>query len=228
MKKPPIYRPSFIDSPRRVEFFKHRRTNIYGRDWKGDILGLFTKLHLTITSHNFAVPLARTAKRLVSFYKAHRPKHIDIHIKITLTRVIILGLLAFNFYPHTSHTAAIGSPVASKLYSVPSDIKPLKQPDLSPQSEVAVYVAPKPVITYPSSCSDPKSCIYSHESGNDPTKYNGSGCLGLGQACPASKLLAVCPTMDYSCEDSWFTGYMISRYGTWANAWAIWQNQGWW
>lgn len=81
---------------------------------------------------------------------------------------------------------------------------------------------------YQSSCGDPKSCIYSHESGNDPTKYNPSGCLGLGQACPASKLLVVCPTVDYACEDAWFTNYMVANYGTWDNAWAVWQSKGWW
>jgi len=76
--------------------------------------------------------------------------------------------------------------------------------------------------------TDAKSFIYFHESGNDPTKYNSSGCLGLGQACPASKLLQVCPTMDYACEDSWFTNYMVNRYGTWENAKTFWLNNNWW
>jgi len=64
--------------------------------------------------------------------------------------------------------------------------------------------------------------IYQHESGNSPTKWNQSGCVGLGQACPASKLLDDCPQLDYACEDSWFTQYMIDKYGTWANAYAFW------
>ena len=67
-----------------------------------------------------------------------------------------------------------------------------------------------------------KLFIYNHESGNNPTKWNSSGCLGLGQACPASKLLAVCPNMDYACEDNWFTGYMSQCYGTWEAAQAYW------
>jgi hypothetical protein len=69
---------------------------------------------------------------------------------------------------------------------------------------------------------DPKSFIYTCESGNDPAKWNTSGCLGLGQACPASKLLAVCPNTDYACEDQYFTGYMIARYHTWEAAKAFW------
>ena len=73
------------------------------------------------------------------------------------------------------------------------------------------------------SCGDPKSCIYFRESGNNPTKWNTSGCVGLGQACPASKLMAICPTLDYACEDAWFTNYMLGRYGSWEAAWVFWQ-----
>jgi hypothetical protein len=67
-----------------------------------------------------------------------------------------------------------------------------------------------------------KSFIYDNESGNDPTKYNSTGCVGLGQACPGSKLLAICPRLDYACEDSFFTNYMMTRYQTWAIAYNFW------
>lgn len=73
-----------------------------------------------------------------------------------------------------------------------------------------------------------KIFIYNHESGNDPKRWNTSGCVGLGQACPASKLLAVCPTLDYACEDRWFTNYAISRYGSWYNAYRWWIAHRWW
>ena len=75
---------------------------------------------------------------------------------------------------------------------------------------------------------DAKMFIYYHESGNNPKRWNSSGCVGLGQACPASKLLAVCPTMDYACEDTWFTQYMKARYETWNNAKAFWLAHHWW
>lgn len=202
----------------------HKRTNIYGHNYKSAILELFSKTHLTITSHNFAVPLARTAKRLVSFIK--RPHTIHIHkITIIIGSWLILGLLAGVL---TSPPEVIAQNPQPPFMTAPAPLKALPDSNLQPVSELAVYVAPVVVSTYPSSCSDPKSCIYSHESGNDPTRYNSSGCLGLGQACPASKLLAVCPTMDYTCEDNWFTGYMESKYGTWANAWAFWQQNFWW
>lgn len=68
-----------------------------------------------------------------------------------------------------------------------------------------------------------KLFIYQSESGNDPKKWNGGGCVGLGQACPGSKLLAVCPGLDYGCEDNYFTQYMLGRYHTWENALTFWE-----
>lgn len=73
-----------------------------------------------------------------------------------------------------------------------------------------------------------KMWIYMRESGNNPLARNASGCLGLGQACPGSKLTAVCPNLDYACEDSFFTRYMQNRYGTWDNAKAFWLAHSWW
>ncbi len=76
--------------------------------------------------------------------------------------------------------------------------------------------------------SDAKMFIYMHESGNRPDARNAGGCLGIGQACPGSKLLAVCPTLEYNCEDQFFTSYMVNRYGSWANAQAFWLAHNYW
>ena len=105
--------------------------------------------------------------------------------------------------------------------------------ELSTQTEKVAYIAPEQpteqITPQPTTeIVDPKLFIYFHESGNDPTKWNGSGCLGLGQACPASKLLAVCPNMDYACEDAWFTNYAVARYGSWQGAYQFWLAHNWW
>lgn len=91
---------------------------------------------------------------------------------------------------------------------------PTPMPEAAPAHSPASYGLPDDAA---------KAFIYQHESGNDPTRYNSTGCLGLGQACPGSKLLVVCPTMDYACEDAFFTRYMEARYGTWSAALAFWQ-----
>ena len=76
-----------------------------------------------------------------------------------------------------------------------------------------------------------KAKIYQHESGNEPCKinggaidceYDGDRACGIGQALPCQKLTAVCHLSDYACQDKWFTGYMLERYGSWAKAWEYW------
>lgn len=101
--------------------------------------------------------------------------------------------------------------------------------------EAAQALVATPVVTYttPTATTSQteawyKAWIYNEESGNDPTRYNSSGCLGIGQACPGSKLLLVCPTMDYNCEDNFFTQYMLSRYGSWEAAYNFHIANGWW
>lgn len=76
--------------------------------------------------------------------------------------------------------------------------------------------------------------IYGMESGGrvvgncNPTSRNPSGCLGIGQACPGSKLLAVCPNLDYACENVFFTNYAIGKYKSWENAYNFHVANGWW
>jgi hypothetical protein len=67
--------------------------------------------------------------------------------------------------------------------------------------------------------------IYMRESGCNPASVNGGGCRGIGQACPGSKLPC---GADFACQHAWFTGYAMSRYGSWEAAWAAWQRQHWW
>lgn len=82
------------------------------------------------------------------------------------------------------------------------------------------------VVSYESSCGDPKSCIYDKESGNNPAAMNSIGCYGIGQDCNGI-VLNQCGT-DYACQDAYFTDYMSRRYGTWEHAWEVWQQQKWW
>jgi hypothetical protein len=74
--------------------------------------------------------------------------------------------------------------------------------------------------------------ILSSESGWGVTKWNysGSGAYGLGQALPASKMAAY--GADYMTNPvtqlKWATSYAVSRYGSWANAYAFWTSNRWW
>lgn len=113
-------------------------------------------------------------------------------------------------------------------------------------AKAAAAVQPAPVQTYVAAAPVPQggvhyNCgdnyyaayIYGNESGGhvvgncDTGARNGSGCLGIGQACPGSKLLAVCPNLDYDCENAFFTDY-ANKYGGWAGAYQFWLNNHWW
>jgi len=67
--------------------------------------------------------------------------------------------------------------------------------------------------------------IFGKESCHDPGRLNSSGCGGLGQACPLSKL--PCGANDIKCQVSWFNGYAQGK-GGWATAYNIWLSKHWW
>jgi len=71
--------------------------------------------------------------------------------------------------------------------------------------------------------------VISHESGWNPAALNGSGCAGLGQACPGSKLAAVCPGWqnDPVCQLRFFSKY-AGRYGGWAGSYNFWIGHHYW
>ena len=72
-----------------------------------------------------------------------------------------------------------------------------------------------------------KLYIYMRESGNNPGAINASsGACGLGQALPCSKM--PCSLTDYACQDNYFTGYALARYGSWSAARAFWDAHNWW
>lgn len=72
--------------------------------------------------------------------------------------------------------------------------------------------------------------VIGHESGWRPGARNASGCLGLGQACPGSKLINACPNWesDPVCQLRFFSGYANGRYGSWQGAYNFWLVNHWW
>lgn len=72
--------------------------------------------------------------------------------------------------------------------------------------------------------------IIGRESNWNPGAVNGGGCIGLGQRCGASILIAQCPNWenDPVCQLQHFNSYAVGRYGSWVGAEAAWRAQGWW
>lgn len=90
----------------------------------------------------------------------------------------------------------------------------------------AVRSAAVQTANYPVSSDDAKAFIYSHESGNNPNATNAGGCYGLGQDC--NGVVRNQCGADYACQDAYFTGYAMRRYGSWEAAQAFWLAHRWW
>lgn len=121
-------------------------------------------------------------------------------------------------------------------FKVPEQIKPIAQVSAAPLQELQpIPVAPTPVATPEPATSAVAGCgdnsyanyIYTHESGCRTHNPNGSGCDGIGQACPASKVIGPCG-YDYACQNAWFTDYANRTYGGWAGAYNFWVTHKWW
>lgn len=81
----------------------------------------------------------------------------------------------------------------------------------------------------PSSQHGAAEYIITRESGWRLNAQNSGGCLGLGQACPGSKLVNACPEYanDAICQLRFFTAYVNGRYGGWNGAYQFWVINHW-
>jgi DNA-binding transcriptional MerR regulator len=102
------------------------------------------------------------------------------------------------------------------------------------RASATAYAAETPVgYTVTDGCGDNEYAhyIYMHESGCRTNAIGGietalGRACGIGQALPCSKL--PCALDDYACENSYFTNYAVSRYGSWYNAYVYWIDHGNW
>lgn len=145
-----------------------------------------------------------------------------LSLTLILAGLIFVGIC--NSPLHIQKTTAYKAPQrALETQPEPTTTpEPSMAPTPSPQPTAQITVLrPAPAPTpQANSQIDAKMFIYQHESGNDPTRVNGIGACGLGQALPCSKMH--CALNDYGCQDEFFTNYMRTRYGTWENAKAFW------
>jgi hypothetical protein len=127
----------------------------------------------------------------------------------------------YSYTPYISKFGLNSAQISTKTYTPPPSTTTFSNVQNTPQFGSNLAYSGCGTNYY-------QNWIYEEESGCSTTEYNSIGCLGLGQACPGSKLLAVCPTESYTCENQYFTNYMLSRYGSWENAYNFHQANGWW
>lgn len=127
------------------------------------------------------------------------------------------------------------SEVGFKISKIEPAPEPIKALHFDLIDEVVVQPDPvvqnKPIMAsgVVEGCGDNQyaNYIYMHESGCRLDANNGK-CVGIGQACPASKLYAVCPDLNYACQNGFFTDYANSAYGGWEKAYQFWLGHSWW
>jgi hypothetical protein len=88
-----------------------------------------------------------------------------------------------------------------------------------------VYHAPTGCTTYRSPDPNVQFIISMESGGNSCARNPNSGACGLFQALPCSKM--GCSLSDVACQVAWGTNYMVSRYGSTANAVAFWKANHW-
>lgn len=147
-------------------------------------------------------------------------------------RPLILTILCATalFLPHPTQRTKItvdGVPRPIQHAIIPA-LENTKLVELKQLQVVATAAKPAPSVAV-AGCGDNAMAnyVYMHESGCRLDARNPDGCLGIGQACPGSKLLAVCPALDYACQNAFFTNY-ASKYGGWAGSYAFWLKNHWW
>jgi hypothetical protein len=108
------------------------------------------------------------------------------------------------------------------------EVSPLPRPTPTPQLPRGTAPNTGGSCVWANHTSDPASAsyIFTKESGCRPEAVNPTGCRGLGQACPGSKL--PCSSSDGACQARYFENYAKSRYGGWQQALAFHRSHGWW
>ena len=106
--------------------------------------------------------------------------------------------------------------VTEVVQEAPISVEPIQSeaPTLEPQRAVETE---QPPVDYE---AEAKSFIYFKESSNNPLAKNAQGCFGLGQDC--NGIVEERCGGDYACQDTFFTEYMLRRYGTWQAAKSFW------
>jgi hypothetical protein len=71
--------------------------------------------------------------------------------------------------------------------------------------------------------------MWTRESGWRVNAANPSGAYGIPQALPGSKMASAGPNWqtDATTQIKWGLGYIKARYNSPCDAWALWQQQGW-
>ena len=160
--------------------------------------------------------------------------------KVIVGLALLGSTAASNYHELQPKEVSVVDLSTLKVRGITTTTVPPTTTTSSPPRRGPFYAPGRPSTTRPIHAlpaSQAKAFIYQHESGNNPCayypsksdcNYTGQAACGLGGAKPCSKMRDYCAMSDYACQDRWFTGYAISRYGSWEGAYAFWIRHRWW
>jgi hypothetical protein len=158
-------------------------------------------------------------------------KLIKLIVRSYRKDLVVGSVLLLGLFPSPQHVKAAPIPAPTYIHSI-ARLQPVAAISVPIPPEAAPLPEPQPVastapVTASGGCTTGvtapdyyENLLIQRESGGNSCITNSIGCVGLLQACPGSKLYAVCPTLEVNCQLNFFEGYMRASYGTWANAWA--------
>lgn len=126
---------------------------------------------------------------------------------------------------------------SAQLQKENADLKAKKQARLAAAKLVAVTKSQPRTVAVNGSCAEWLAAagvtdltnamiLIGRESGCNPNAVNkSSGACGVGQELPCGK--SGCSLGDGACQVRWMNGYVLGRYGSWANAVAHSTSVGW-
>ena len=100
----------------------------------------------------------------------------------------------------------------------------------APKGEIQQYAHDLVINSYGWTEADFSALVklWNRESGWNPNSRNSStGACGIPQALPCSKIAAAFGSNTWENQVKWGLRYISGRYGSPSNAWATFQNQGW-
>lgn len=228
MKHKRKYELFFEDVP--FKPFKNRVRGSLVKDirrefWFGVINLIYKKL--SVVFHRLSGFNKKIISRFKKWYRKPR-KHLKIEIHLTWTKVFILCLLGAVWWPNQQQVIAEPLPIPElKRYEA---IDPLII-DEQPKVEYLPIIESEPVTTaynvpdcngYGGAAEE----LINRESRCDPYAQNPfSGACGIAQELPCGK--SGCTWGDGNCQLRWMESYVVERYGSWENALAFHDRNGW-
>lgn len=147
---------------------------------------------------------------------------------LTIVSSLIVAFIPIRAVTKPDGFVKVQKPEAAVTQKLSSAFNQLDTLDEVPVPAPAVVAAPAPTTVTDCGDNDYAHYIYMHESGCRLNAVNSIGCIGIGQSCSPNTFKSICPDLDYTCENDFFSNYANNRYGGWLQAYNFWTTNHWW